>query len=323
MPHSTAAQTIDTSFIYGDWRDDLFRDGFVVVKSVISLENSQKYIEQMFQWLEKFPFGFDRNRPETWTEEHLPTHMKGGMYHGYSVQHERFIWEARQEPGVIEAFSKLWGTEKLLVSFDGMNLTLPSTKRAANQPWPHVDQSPRRTGLQCVQGILNFAPNGPKDGGLIVMKGSHALNEEFFKTHDVAGRKTWGPDDWFGFQESETKWFEERGCETVKVCADPGDLILWDSRTVHHNVLPSSQNLRALVYACYTPASFATAEDLEKKAKLFMERKGTTHWPHANIFENTKTKLRLGKPDIHERDRPFEEPEHTELVLKLSGATAY
>lgn len=148
---------------------------------------------------------------------------------------------------MIDAFSKLWGTDELLVSFDGMNITLPSPNREPSQPWPHIDQSPRRLGLQCVQGILNFAPNGPKDGGLMVMKGSHTLIQEFFKAHDVAGRKTWGPADWFGFQEGELEWFRSRGCTLTKVCAEPGDLILWDSRTIHYNVLPESQNLRALI----------------------------------------------------------------------------
>ncbi|KAE9989013.1 hypothetical protein EG328_003330 [Venturia inaequalis] len=322
MPHSTA-QTIDDSKGHADWRDDLFRDGYVVVSGVLEQGKCDKYIQDMFSWLEKFPYGFDRNNKETWTEEHLPTHMKGGMYHGYSVQHERFMWEARQEPKVIEAFSKLWDTDELLVSFDGMNLTLPSPNRAASEPWPHVDQSPLRVGLQCVQGILNFAPNGPKDGGLIVMQGSHAFTQEFFKTHaGVSGRKSWGPADWFGFEPSEVKWFEDKGCKLTKVCAQPGDLILWDSRTVHYNVLPETQNLRALIYLCYTPTSFAAPEDLAAKAKYFDEFKGTTHWPHANIFANGEKKLRLGEPDIGERDRPFDEPEQTAKVLELAGKTA-
>jgi hypothetical protein len=194
--------------------------------------------------------------------------------------------------GVIEAFAKLWGTDQLLVSFDGINFTLPSGNNLPQtQPWPHIDQSPLREGMQCVQGILNFAPNGPQDGGLLVMKGSTMLMPEFFKTHSgTIGRPTWGPSDWFGFDESEVKWFEEKGCEIYKVNAEAGDLILWDSRTMHFNCVPSSQNLRALVCkylhlvlmvslividACYTPASFAKPETLQQKAELFDQRIGT------------------------------------------------
>jgi ectoine hydroxylase-related dioxygenase (phytanoyl-CoA dioxygenase family) len=177
---------------------------------------------------------------------------------------------------MIDAFSKVWGTKELLVSFDGMNFTLPSERMPPSEPWPHVDQNPKRKGMQCVQGILNLAPNGPQDGGLLVMKGSHKLNELFFKSHpEVVGRSTWGSLDWFGFSKEEVAWFEKRGCELIKVCAEPGDLILWDSRTIHHNKLPDSQNLRAVMYICYTPAASATKENLEMKAGYFRQRLGT------------------------------------------------
>jgi len=52
-------------------------------------------------------------------------------------------------------------------------------------------------------------------------------------------------------------------------------LILWDSRTVHYNKVPSTQNVRAVMYICYTPASFAKEEDREHKAGYFRERWGT------------------------------------------------
>ncbi|KAJ5801383.1 uncharacterized protein N7518_003451 [Penicillium psychrosexuale] len=326
MPHPTTNQvTVDDSKVHGDWRDELFQNGYVVVKNAILPERCEYYIDKMFEWLESFPFGFDRNDRSTWTEQHLPTHIKGGMYPGYRIQHEKFIWEARTEDGVIEAFAKLWGTDKLLVSFDGMNFTLPSgTTLPQTKPWPHIDQSPLRQGMQCVQGVLNFAPNGPQDGGLLVVKGSTKLMPEFVKTHSgEIGRETWGPSDWFGFDESEVKWFEERGCEILKVNAEAGDLILWDSRTMHFNCVPSSQNLRAVVYACYTPASFATPDVLQKKSEFFDQRIGTTHWPHDNLFTETS---HANRPEEDEGDltkRLYEEPVETDLVLKLAGKKPY
>jgi hypothetical protein len=158
-----------------------------------------------------------------------------------------------REPGVVDTFAKIWGTKDLLVSFDGMNFTLPpggdnQMAIPQTQPWPHIDQDPARKGMACVQGILNFASNGPGDGGLIVMKGSTNSMAEFFKTHPhVIGRPTWGTRDWFGFEKSELQWFEERGCEIIKVCAEPGDVVLWDSRTMHWNCVPETQNIRAVI----------------------------------------------------------------------------
>ncbi|KAL1653555.1 hypothetical protein SLS61_003701 [Didymella pomorum] len=304
MPHYESEPKVDTSSATGDWREDLFRDGFVVVKGVLSPEKAQSYQERMFEWLETFPYGLKTDDHSTWGKEHLPEHMN--------------------EPAIIDAFAKLWGTDELLVSFDGMNLTLPTKDMKPTTPWPHVDQNPNRKGMQCVQGILNLAPNGPDDGGLVVLKGSHNANETFFKLHpETKGAGTWGSMDWHGFDDNEVAWFKNRGCEEIKVCADPGDLILWDSRQIHYNKVPSSGNLRAVMYICYTPASFASEKDLKEKALYFKERVGTTHWPHANIFRQEDKHMRLGQPDTYIRERPAFEPEETDLVLKLAGVRSY
>lgn len=96
MPHQDSPPPVpDTAHQHSDFRDDLLRDGFAVVKGAVPKERCDHYIEQMTRWLERFPLGFDRNDPTTWTEEHLPAHMKGGMYHGYGVPHEKFVWDAR------------------------------------------------------------------------------------------------------------------------------------------------------------------------------------------------------------------------------------
>lgn len=41
-----------TGVTYGDWRDDLVRDGFVVVKSVIPKERALQYADTVFDYLE-------------------------------------------------------------------------------------------------------------------------------------------------------------------------------------------------------------------------------------------------------------------------------
>lgn len=37
---------------YGDWRDDLVRDGFAVIKGAIPRERADKYADAMYSWLE-------------------------------------------------------------------------------------------------------------------------------------------------------------------------------------------------------------------------------------------------------------------------------
>jgi len=83
----------------------------------------------------------------------------------------------------------------------------------------------------------------------MVMRGSHRFNDEFFEGHSMEKKAKWGkvPDDWHGFDEDEVKWFEGKGCELVKVDCGAGDLIVWDSRTVHYNVLSEGEKTRAVI----------------------------------------------------------------------------
>ncbi|KAE8339451.1 hypothetical protein BDV24DRAFT_165408 [Aspergillus arachidicola] len=85
---------------------------------------------------------------------------------------------------------------------------------------------------------LALSEAGPKDGGLVVMEGSAPLFEKFFK--EFPPDRTKRPlaalhYDFYPFQDEDLKWYEARGCKVIKVCAEPGDLVLWDSRQMHYS----------------------------------------------------------------------------------------
>lgn len=64
------------------------------------------------------------------------------MYNRYGgVVHEDFVWKIRTEPGIVKTFAEIWGTDDLIVSFDGMNATTPlgpggRTDIKPTRPWP-------------------------------------------------------------------------------------------------------------------------------------------------------------------------------------------
>ncbi|PYH68358.1 phytanoyl-CoA dioxygenase family protein [Aspergillus vadensis CBS 113365] len=309
---------------YGDWRDEFYRNGYVVLKNVISREKALNYREKALDWLQSFNTGFDINDQSTWTAKNLPQSFKAGMYLNYCAAHEKYVWDARMEPEIINAFAKIWGTDELLVSFDTINITLPGRTDVEWSPWPHVDQAPERKGLSCVQGIINLSEAGPKDGGLMLMEGSSKLFDRFFKLNPPDRTQGIGAKhyDFYPFKEHHVKWYEEQGCNLIKVCAEPGDLILWDSRSMHYAKFPESDEIRTIIYACYTPASHATPEDLKKKAELFHRWETTTHWPHCNIHGHGKAMVD-GKVDPLERDEPLEKPVMTDRLLQLAGVKSY
>lgn len=83
-----------------------------------------------------------------------------------------------------------------------------------------------------------------------MLAGSLPLFNEFFETHtppSPAGY-TWRDAAWYS--EEDLQWFYDRGCEWIKVEAEPGDLILWDSRTIHYGA--HTEGDRPRVATCET-----------------------------------------------------------------------
>lgn len=228
------------------------------------------------------------------------------------------------EPGVLEAFAEVWGTDELLVSFDALNVTLPNLK-PVRDPWPHVDQAPRKRGLHCLQGIINLSHAGPDDGSLVVVPGSHKMVGEFFETKTEPS--TWEFKDNRYFSKEDMAWFEERGLKPIKVLAEPGDLIIWDSRTIHWGGEPEpgrSNVVRTVIYAAYAPARMASAEALKEKRRVFDLYGATTHWPHDNIkLRTSQAILEDGTLDPRHRSEPLDKPVRSDELLRLAGVLAY
>ena len=158
----------------------------------------------------------------------------------------------------------------------------------------------------------------------MVCPGSHLLNKEFFETQTE--RDSWTSKDFFMFSDEQFKWFVERGCKPKKVLAEPGDLILWDSRLVHWGAEPGegSSTIRTVIYASYAPAALATPEALKAKAEVFQNWGATTHWAHDNIRpRETRTLLADGSRDPRDRDGPVEKPELTDQLLRLAAVKEY
>lgn len=216
------------------------------------------------------------------------------------------------------------------VSFDGVNFGFPNrTDLPPNKPWAHQDQDPTKPGFRCLQGLVNLLPNGPDDGGLIVCKGAHLLSEEFHREFaNEPDRIHQWTNEWYGYTPSGMKWLADKGCEWIKICAGPGDLLLWDSRTPHYNLSPVGETPRFCVYTCYMPVIDASQEDLVKKRDAFERKVGTTHWPNAQYTGSNVQKMRSleeriedrgGMEDPYNRTGPVTSPVLSERAYKLTG----
>ncbi|OKL60074.1 hypothetical protein UA08_04938 [Talaromyces atroroseus] len=308
------------------WYQDFLDNGFAVIPGVISPAKAAEYQQAAFDWLKSFDNpALDLSDRTTWTSSNLPHISQINTFNHYGVVHERFMWEIRLEEQIIETFSQLWHTDELLVSFDALNITLP--RRPGHVPrarWPHVDQSPLREGLQCIQGIVNLSKSGREDGGLTVYPGSHKVVEQFFDQH--TDRTQWDRKDFYSFTEDQMTWFEEtQGYKPYKVVAEPGDLIIWDSRLIHYAAesTAGSETIRTVTYVSYAPAKLASPENLVKKREAFDHWLATTHWPHDNlVLRSNLPLLSDGRIDTR-RSEPRDKPDFTDKLLKLAGVRPY
>lgn len=316
-----------------------------MVREAVSKEKALAYADKGYEWLESWGLGFDRHDRSTHKTKNLPWHVRGGLYFKYGIGHEQFVWDLKSEPGLVDKFEQVWGTKELLVSYDGINLSLPEQERPKTDPlfapWSHVDQSTCRTSFDCVQGILNLLPNGPDDGGLMVLDGSSQYYTELWEHFDhKKPERGWNEHAYQTVDAEMCQWLEAKGCTWIKVCAQPGDLMLWDSRTIHYGAPPSSINPRFA--ACKSPhgyhiniMSLANGEDVcykpadsisdETKAWLrqtFEKKEGTTHDP-----ASPRGKDRL-PPDDHPTyaeaaRRPLQQPVLSDRAKQLAGLVPY
>lgn len=92
-PHKYADLLAKGAF-KNELRQQLSAKGFYVVKGAIPVERALEYRARAHGWLEGFKLGYDRNNEATWTNEHLPPHIKGGMFSS-RVYHESWVWDVR------------------------------------------------------------------------------------------------------------------------------------------------------------------------------------------------------------------------------------
>jgi hypothetical protein len=146
------------------------------------------------------------------------------------------------------------------------------------------------------------------------------LSEEFHAEFHDEPNKIWAwTKEWYGFTDEGMKWLADKGCEWIKVNAEPGDLLLWDSRTPHYNLSPSGTAARFCVYTCYMPVTDATQEELTRKKSAFETTQSTTHWPNAMHVGGVPIKRQDGNDCPYNDWKPRQPVKLSERGLRLTG----
>lgn len=212
-------------------------NGYIVIKDAVPKEQVKKLADFLWEFEEKDP-----NDPETWyTPPRAEMKMKEltntGMVEVYNHQ---YLWDNRQFPKVHEAFTDIWGTEKLWVTIDRANLNLPLRPGFDYKGFIHWDYDPE-TKPQNVQGVLALADQDDEN------MGGFQCIPELFRTYDTW--KLTQPEDRNHFQPDTT------GFDLVKVKMRAGDLLIFNS-SQPHGIRPncSQDKVRMAQYIAMMPA---------------------------------------------------------------------
>jgi hypothetical protein len=219
-----------------DW--DFWRtNGYIVIKNAVPREQAAATAAFLWEFEEKEP-----GNAETWytvprAEMKMKELTNTGMVEVYNNQH---LWNNRQMPRVYEAFTDIWGTDKLWVTIDRANLNFPIRPGFEYKGFIHWDYDPETNPVN-VQGVLALADQTDEN------MGGFQCIPELFRTYDTW--KLTQPSDRDHFKPDTT------GFDLVKVKMEAGDLLIFNS-LLPHGIRPnlSGDKVRIAQYISMMPA---------------------------------------------------------------------
>ena len=267
--------------------------GYVVIKGVASALEVEQGQAKLWDFLKGY--GMLPDQVESWTDSNFLQvgSSRTGILSEKGINQSDFLWHARLLPKVKAAFAAIYKESNLISSFDGGNIFRPWHNRSIPDSeyiqtahgWFHVDQGRDQRGMQCVQGLVSFKDADAHTGGFCVIPGSHKHHDKLVDGKAGIGRRNFVivPTDFAVLQHDK-----------ILPKLKAGDLLLWDSRTIHCNcpslvlndkftpsacsteasiqsmsLLSPNELLRIVAYVCMTPAAWASPEVIRTRIKIY------------------------------------------------------
>jgi len=260
------------------WHGHLQNHGYVVLRGVADTEQVARAKSLFWDAVIVRHDHIIREDPSTWN---FPCNEAGIVPW---LAQSAGAWAVRGWPGVKRAFARIWRTEELIVSMDCALLWRPwwvDSKWKPSTEGLHLDQNPfSKPGLDCIQGMVPLVQVTEVSGGLQVVPDSHLdeAKEAFKLTH--AHMRSSG--DWCPCDDDVLRR------QALLLLANPGDLVLWDSRTIHGGLVGTGKSpegepadfARLAVTVAMTPREWAGPKVQQQRREGFKKGTNFNHCPH-------------------------------------------
>ena len=223
-------------------------NGYVVVHDAVPPENCKAAERAVWDFLE-----MDSDDPATW----YPDPPRRGIM--VEIYQHQALWDNRQYPRIHQAFSEIWDTEKLWVSFDRGSLNPPERPDYKFPgPYLHWDMSLDMPVRLKVQGVLYLTDTPADQGAFTCIPGFHRKLEDWLNNlpEDIDARQV----------------IRERDADAKAVAGKAGDLVIWHS-ALPHGSSPNSGDLPRIVqYITMSPAPKDNGEARQNRITGWRER---------------------------------------------------
>ena len=225
-------------------------NGYVVVREAVPPENCRAAEQAVWDFLE-----MDRDNTDSWYPDPPRRSIMVEIY-----QHQA-LWDNRQYPRVHQAFSEIWGTEKLLVSFDRASMNPPERDDwKFTGPYLHWDMSLDSMPVTLrVQGVLYLADTPSNQGAFTCVSGFHLTLEDWLNGLPADANPG----------QVVREQFQDKA---VPVEGKAGDLVIWHSALPHGSSPNSAVRPRMAQYITMSPAPNEGKDTHEGRVQGWRER---------------------------------------------------
>jgi hypothetical protein len=225
------------------------KHGYVVIRQAVPNANCKAAAEVVWQSLD-----MNAEDPESWYPDPPRRNIMVEIY-----QHQA-LWDNRQLSKVHDAFSQIWGTRRLWVSFDRASMNPPLRENYHYEgPFLHWDLDLTKPWRFWVQGVLYLTDTSANQGAFACIPGFHHKLKAWLKTLPD------GMDPRKAVRDAYAQ-------QAVFVEGQAGDLIVWHSELPHGSSENTSDQPRIAQYISMSPARDDLQQLRQERIQAWQER---------------------------------------------------